>query len=430
MACVEWFTVVFLTVFGIFLLTFVSSITINKLFKQNLEIIQEIKFHYPKNHIHNISKILLFTKKTSLFRSIPERPFRGLGSVVVLSFSDNELDEIPKHALFHFPNVTTLDFAKGKINYIGQDDLKRVQEVKHLILVNNNISRIDHGAFPKNLKQIHLAHNRLNSLNGTLRDLKSLESLFVNNNNISTLEGELPSSPFLRFILAQNNELEKLPAQLKTYPHMVSLFFQNNKIKSLDGIVQNMTKLSFLKMSNNEIESLDSDEFSRAYSLEELNMANNKIQSTNGSLMSLAELRIANLSCNKIKSFNLTEIKYLSFLKMLDLSHNEIEQLYPANFTEPHDRFHFTFEFHLEHNNLKTLNKAFNGINNLRIIILTHNKLESLSSEDFAGLQNLETLDVSFNEILTLQSLAMVSVTGFRISLFTCSFAYSKLFKI
>lgn len=330
--------------------------------------------------------------------------------MVVLSFSDNELDEIPKHALFHFPKVSTLDFAKGKINYIGQDDFKRVQEIRHLILVNNNISRIDHGAFPKNLRQIHLAHNRINSLNGTLRDLEFLESLFVNNNNISSLEGELPNSPYLRFILAQNNELEKLPAQLKTYPNMVSLYLQNNKIKSLDGIVQNMTKLTFLKISNNEIEFIDSREFSQAYSLEDIDMSNNNIQSTNGSLMALAELRAANLSCNKIKYFNLDEIKSLRFLKLLDLSHNEIEQLYPADFTEPHDKFHFTFEFHLEHNNLKTLNNAFKGIDNLRSIILTHNKLESLSSEDFDGLPNLETLDVSFNEILTLENLAMVSL--------------------
>lgn len=341
-------------------------------------------------------------------RSIPERPFRGLSSVMVLSFSDNELDEIPKHALFHFPNVSTLDFAKGKINYIGQDDFKRVPETRHLILVNNNISRIDHGAFPKKLKQIHLAHNRINSLNGTLKELECLESLFMNNNNISSLEEELPNSPSLRFILAQSNELEKLPAQLKTYPNMVSLYLQNNRIKSLDGIVRNMTKLAFLKLSNNNIEFIDSDEFSQAYNLEDVDMSNNNIQSTNGSLTSLVQLRAANFSCNKIKAFNLDEIKSLRFLKLLDLSHNEIEQLYPAVFTEPIEKYHFTFEFHLEHNNLKTLNNAFEGINNLRSIVLTHNKLVTLSSQDFNGLPNLETLDVSYNEILTLENLAEV----------------------
>lgn len=342
-------------------------------------------------------------------RSIPERPFRDMSSVVILSFSDNELDEIPKHALSHFPNVSTLDFAKGKINFISRDDFKKNQDLRHLILVNNNISRIDCDAFPNKLRQIHLAHNRINSLNGTLKELESLESLFVNNNNISSLEGELPNSPFLRFILAQHNELEKVP-KLATYPEMVSLYLHNNKITSLHGTLINLRKLIFLKLAFNQIESINSDEFKDCRSLEDIDISNNNLKSTNGSMKSVMELRISNYSYNKIKAFNLDEIKGLKFLKTLDLSHNEIEYLYQEDYSEIHDKFHFTFEFHLEYNNLKSLNSAFKGINSLRSIILTHNKLEILSSEDFSGLPNLETLDVSHNVIVTLEQLAMVSI--------------------
>lgn len=59
-------------------------------------------------------------------------------------------------------------------------------------MANNDISKIEKHALPKSLKHIHLGINKLNSLNGALRDLDSLEWIFINGNNLKSIDNELP----------------------------------------------------------------------------------------------------------------------------------------------------------------------------------------------------------------------------------------------
>lgn len=70
--------------------------------------------------------------------------------------------------------------------------LKDIQEVEHLVVADNQISKIERHAVPKGLKHVHLGINKLNTLNGALRDLDNLEWIFINANNLKTIENELP----------------------------------------------------------------------------------------------------------------------------------------------------------------------------------------------------------------------------------------------
>lgn len=60
------------------------------------------------------------------------------------------------------------------------------------MVADNQISKIEQHAVPKALKHVHLGINKLNSLNGALRDLDDLEWIFINANHLKSIENELP----------------------------------------------------------------------------------------------------------------------------------------------------------------------------------------------------------------------------------------------
>lgn len=64
--------------------------------------------------------------------------------------------------------------------------------MEHLLVADNQISKIERDALPKALKHVHLGINKLSSLNGALRDLDDLEWIFINANNLKSVENELP----------------------------------------------------------------------------------------------------------------------------------------------------------------------------------------------------------------------------------------------
>lgn len=67
-----------------------------------------------------------------------------------------------------------------------------IQEVEHLVVAGNQISKIERNALPKALKHVHLGINKIVTLNGALRDLDDLEWIFINANNLKSLNNELP----------------------------------------------------------------------------------------------------------------------------------------------------------------------------------------------------------------------------------------------
>lgn len=62
------------------------------------------------------------------------------------------------------------------------------------------------------------------------------------------------------------------------------------------------------------------------------------------------------------------------------------------------------------HNHLKQLNKAFLPMRKLRSLNLTHNHLQEFSLQEIRGLQNLRIVDLSHNKINRLSGRMEVSV--------------------
>lgn len=322
--------------------------------------------------------------------------------------SDNHLEEIPRHIFAHMPKIVTMDLGHGRIKTILADDFHHLNEIRYLVLVNNNIRFIEKESMPKTLRFLHLGRNNLTTLNNTLRNIENMDVLFLNENNLTTLDGELPiKSANFKSLIAHHNKLDSLTQDLTKFPYLDAMYVSDNEIKSLGNVFQNASYIQTLSAHNNKIEYLAADEFSNAIELQELDLANNFIRSINSSLLPLKRMRICNMSRNHLAEFSLNEVRGLMELLVMDLSYNRIEKLTGRMENVVEQDLYFV-ELRLDHNLLKSLDGAMLNLNRLKILDISFNKLKWLSPDDLIGLDDLESLDISHNYLQSLEETSMV----------------------
>lgn len=334
-----------------------------------------------------------------------------MSRIEYLSLADSNLRMIPPGLLRNMPNIDTLDVARTMVRELKRDDLKGLRSLKHLVMAINNLERIEPGAFPPSLSSLHIGRNQLTSLNGTVRDLGNLKMLFINSNNLTTLEGELPTGTDNLFMLmAMDNLLESLPEALKNYHNLDTIFLDENLLTTLNRTFAQSKRLRALYASRNKIEYLATNEFEEALNIDEVHLEENLLTSLNGSIVPLTKLRLANFSYNEIAEFALAEIYGLKSLRKLELSHNKISRL--LGFGDradglPRNKYGLG-ELRLEHNLLESLDGHLMGFSKLVILNLAHNKLKVLLPTDLMGMEELEHLDLSFNQLMTIQDVSKV----------------------
>lgn len=67
-------------------------------------------------------------------------------------------------------------------------------------------------------------------------------------------------------------------------------------------------------------------------------------------------------------------------------------------------------ELRLDYNELQSLDGALMGLNGLHTLNLSHNHLQNISPDDLIGLDDLRILDISFNELTTLEETSKVRI--------------------
>ncbi|KAE8736696.1 hypothetical protein FOCC_FOCC017849 [Frankliniella occidentalis] len=349
----------------------------------------------------SVTKLTLKGNKLS---QLPEEAFAGLNGTSYLNLADNALPEIPTPVLALMPKVRTLDLSCSRVTTVRTQDLQVLPELQHLVLVGNALTTLEKGSIPKTLKHLHLGRNELKHLNGTLRELLDLEWLFLNFNQLSTLDGELPERGMekLHLVFVANNRLERLPDELRFCPRLETMLASNNSIVSLNGVFSRARRLQLLELGYNKIRTLAEDDFLEAENIEELHLGNNEIESLNSSLLRIRELNLLNLTHNRLTEFSLQEIHGLQRLKIVDLTYNRIARLSGRmeNVVDSETRVE---ELRLEYNALVSLDGALGGIQGLERLNLSHNMLASISPDDLIGLDQLKALDVSFNQLHTLE---------------------------
>ncbi|XP_060534097.1 leucine-rich repeat-containing protein 70-like [Cylas formicarius] len=221
---------------------------------------------------------------------------------------------------FTFPtaNLTYLNLAKNDIYRITASAFKNLQQMKTLILSNNDLELLLPDAFKglyleerllplRSLIELRLDHNKLHTLNMDLfehtTDLEILDlsynplevidkhtliaidsliflkELYLGNTNIKTLPDQMLHTPkYLQILDLSGNPIEKIPNTLSEAHNLTALYLNSTGFKNLTKengfpLMNTLKILHLCRMA--DLERIEGESMAGLINLEELHMSDN-----------------------------------------------------------------------------------------------------------------------------------------------------------
>lgn len=281
-----------------------------------------------------------------------------------------------------------------------------------------------------------------------------MDMLFLASNQFETVQRKMLNLPKASSVIFYENRITTIePDAFQDLLSIEALEFDTNRIKHLPiGLFKNLKTLQSISLTKNSIEEIKPDTFDGLDLLTSLNLEYNLIKDIDVEcfkrLPSLQTLRLNNLHLSNLTGVSFYEIPQIeilyigynfiesitddSFYNLVNLStlwadHNLIEDL--CSFTKQIQNapklYHLDVSFNkiiridsrcfehfplfntlgLAHNKIKTIDSnAFDGVqNSLESLDLGSNKLQSVKQDYFNDLVFLKNLDLSDNQISTVQ---------------------------
>ncbi|XP_066280315.1 toll-like receptor 13 [Branchiostoma lanceolatum] len=283
-------------------------------------------------------------------------------SLTHLSLASNNLSDIPKQALMPFASVKEITFSNHELT------------AKDLFSIFSNTRGLG-------ITNWTLSNNNITELtNVTFSPLIDEEVIYIslNSNNISQLTDYLFASlSRLRVLSLGHNPIQKL------------------SVRAFAGC-DNLQELGLDKWGLGQI---PSSNFEPLANLTRLNLASNLIRDVQDrAFMSLPKLRILQMHANRIETVAKDAFYGLHYLEDLNLGANNIRYI-------PSEAFRILSpslkKLDLSANrHLKTISpNLFHRLHQLTDLKLNSCYLQTLRNSDFAGLYNLQRLDLSYNLI-------------------------------
>ncbi|XP_044541213.1 leucine-rich alpha-2-glycoprotein [Gracilinanus agilis] len=217
------------------------------------------------------------------------------------------LDSFPKN----FPMDTiSISVEYTALSKLSSDALRGLPNLKELHLAGNRIDSLSPGLLMSTpaLEVLDLTGNNLSGLpSGLFRNSETLHSLVLKGNKLDTLQGDwLEGLVALNWLDVSENQLQKLPPDLLlNLTTLQTLDLSDNMLLELPpSLLQGLSLLERLHLEGNHLQTLADGTFSTTPHLSHLFLQGNRLDSLPSSIFS-----------------NLTE------LDMLDLSNNSLAQV-------------------------------------------------------------------------------------------------------
>ncbi|OWF47667.1 slit homolog 2 protein-like [Mizuhopecten yessoensis] len=373
----------------------------------------------------NLQNLKSLNLSCNLLSQFPSRTFATSTNLEYLDLSRNEFISFPigvcEHAvsLKHFKlnenhfkilnmtnlqecsNVTYLDISSNQLlNIIGT--LNKAMAIEYLNLSHNFIQEIGDNHFGNfvKLSVLNLAKNDIVAISQhALKGLPSLNSLNLSGNklsNSSALSLVFRHLENLTELCLTGNDLQNLPdGMFESMVKLKTLDLSQNSLKSLKSeAFRGLVFLTNLRLSSNRITDLSADVFQNLRLLDKLDLSNNVLIHFDDIVLPGMALTF-NISNNKLMNFpnSFRQTKVVT----LDLHANSIVTLSSISTASLQS---ITF-LDLSQNKISRIEEgAFEGLNNLEVLNLTRNQLTvNLSLNVFRGSSKLLDLDLSHNNL-------------------------------
>lgn len=328
-----------------------------------IENVAEICFEFcamleiPSDFLKKLSLVQKISLTHSGVRSIKGDDFVGNAYLKILLMNGNYLAGLPENLFTRTPQIEEVNFSYNKIIEIKPKAFVDGKRLRKINLSFNNIKTLDADLFEESnmLQYIDLSHNSLAEFKPNLSDLTELRHLSLEGNRLTQLGCTIfpTSGNTFKVIDAPNNQLKSIDLNCDTkYAPSGHIYVHLNV---------NDNKLELLRVPNSTL----------TKSLKKLLVKRNKIReiSIESDLPVLQKLHLASNRLEKVSDV----FEHCGSLMELDLSSNNIRELL-------------------------TIGK----LTNLTVLRLNNNSLTKIDDETFWQLQNLSTLDLSYNQLFEL----------------------------
>uniref|UniRef100_A0A0N5ASA3 LRRCT domain-containing protein n=1 Tax=Syphacia muris TaxID=451379 RepID=A0A0N5ASA3_9BILA len=384
--------------------------------------IQEIPYHA----LNEIASLKTLDLEGNNITEINVRMNNEFKNPVNLLLKNNKIRSLNNNAFQSFHKLQKLDVSYNQIERIHAGVFNSITELKYLDLSNNKIVSIPTKTFHnigKSLQVLNLEDNFLHILPAAIENLRALEVINLNNNKLITINDKAWKNlmPALIELLLAYNRLSLVPTEtLEQMKKLQKLDLSKNRIRRIsslsfgnsNGASATLQKINLAGNLINEI--TDSNSFAHMSALLELDLSHNQINVLGDAIFThLTNLNYLNLEGNKLSEFPKTALNGLTRLQFLILDENPIEHL-PA--------FALTNVPSLKHLSVgKTLLKdigndafIFNATSNLRTLNMAFCHLTSLKKKTFYNLKKLEALFLHNNQLQELQTTTFSAMENLR----------------
>ncbi|XP_046417467.1 insulin-like growth factor-binding protein complex acid labile subunit [Neodiprion fabricii] len=333
-----------------------------------------------------------------------------------LRMDNNRIERIANDSFKFFPNLTYLSLAGCDIQNIEPSAFRNLDSLKILDLDRNQLQylsvELDWLINLHMLERLYLRNSNMQDF--SVADTNTLKHLHLSGNQLSIFIFETPVSTELTHLYLDNNQLRYI--SLWNFKSLVYLNVANNQFGSIKTCstshypshgynsydsnddsetlcLNRAPALQYLLLSNNQISMIETDVFRDIKTLVEVDLNNNQISLIHAGIFNnLLRIEYILLDSNEITDVNYHAFVNLPNLKMISLKYNKITDIDEDAFTKLNSSANEVSLF-LDHNQIRILRRgSFRGIDGLKYIGLSNNKIRTISSQAFVDLPNLASI--------------------------------------
>ncbi|XP_060102416.1 toll-like receptor 3 [Heteronotia binoei] len=334
-----------------------------------------------------------------------------------LNLQRNQLHILSDNVFTYCTNLRELNLGFNIIA-IRKDSFKSLKNLKSLDVSHNGLSSTKLGSQQQleSLQELVMSQNKIT-------ELKKEDFLFLSNSSLQILD--LSSNPLteiypgcfhaigklfglnLNKVQLGPNRMEKLSLELSsTSIQNLSLSqVQLSRISNLTFNGMQRTNLTILDLSNNYMTVIENGSFVWFKSLQTLNLENNKIASLfSHSLDGLSNINYLNLRNSINKKIDDFAFQSLKHLETLIMDENTFPEITPKTFTGLENLKYLSLSkcaITLGTIKRTITNRTFSSLTDspLQFLNLTRTKITDIQAGAFSWLGELKTLDLGINEI-------------------------------
>lgn len=282
---------------------------------------------------------------------------------IKVMFTRSHIYKFPSKLFNFYPTITSVSMNFALLTDIGVNSFGFASQLKDLNLSHNILTKLGAACFrgARSLLTLDLSHNRISYLNSyALMHLENLSSL------------DLSFNEFVYFNVEALRTYNLVDSKLKY------IYLNNNKINSINFTEIHLSSIETIHLSSNQLTSV----VLQYNSLNHIVLVNNNLTSVD-----FYNSSARSLNCMQNKLTNIEFLRGMKELTYLDLSDNFI-----TNFT-PINRLKSLKELILRNSGFKVYDfSIFNGLNSMMKVDLSENNLSTLdlkfmTSEDIVKLE-------------------------------------------